>query len=187
MPTYFIHQHLLSANVRTVIKDETGHSVYLLVGRWGTKGDVLSIYQLDGTILASVKQVTSAMPSHFDLYNGYEKVGTLSRLFSVDRDFYLIKKLRWLAVGDIKNQDYRIYQLNQRLMTMKKETTYKGDFYQINVSDEEIAPLCICVAAILDYWARMKKKEWQVLGKKWTAPQMYYPFEKYRKKEDETS
>lgn len=162
MATYYIHQHLLSARVRTVVKDSDDRATFLLVGQWGTRGDVLSIYNLDGRLLASVKQVTFSMPSYFDLYDGHQKVGTLGRLFSIQRDFYFVRKLNWLVMGDIKNQDYRIYRLNERVMTMKKETTYKGDFYKIVVEKDELAPLAICVASVLDYWARKKQKQWQL-------------------------
>lgn len=166
MAVYYIEQHLLLARVRTVIKDCDGKPVFLLVGSWGTRGDSISIYQLDGEVLASAKQTAFSYKSRFDLYDRYEKVGSLSRLFSVSRDFYFIKKLHWLATGDIKNQTYKLYHFNDKVMEMTKETSYRGDFYRIDVSKEANAPLCICIASVLDYWARRESKADELITKK---------------------
>ena len=105
MTVYYIQQNLLSAKVRTVIKDDKGQAVFLLVGSWGTRGDSISIYNLEGTILASAKQTTFSMKSQFDIYSFHDKVGSLSRLFYIKRDFYYKKKNRWVAGGDIIHKE----------------------------------------------------------------------------------
>lgn len=158
MVTYYIQQHLLSAKVRTIIKDDNGKPIFLLVGSWGTRGDSISIYTLEGELLASAKQTTLSFRSRFELYEKHEKVGNLSCLFSINRDVYFVKKRYWLVWADIKNQHYRIYYLNQKIMEMSKETNYKGDYFKIQINDEENAPLCFCIAAVLDYWARRNNK-----------------------------
>ena len=165
MAVYYIEQSLLSAKVRTVIKDEKGKPVFLLVGSWGTRGDSISIYRIDGEVLASDKQTAFSRKSRFDLFDRHEKVGSLSRMFSMNRDFYFIKKLHWLAMGDIKNQEYKIYYLNDKIMQMNKEVNVKGDFFRIEVFKEENAPLCICIAAVLDYWARKNNRVEEIFTK----------------------
>ncbi|MGY3749931.1 LURP-one-related/scramblase family protein [Vagococcus acidifermentans] len=159
MPKYYINQHLLSANARTIIKDDMGKAAFLLVGRWGTRGDVLSVYDMQGSILASIRQTSFALESRFDLFKEYEKVGSLSRILSINRDYYYIKGLKWAAVGDIKHRRYRIHQFNDVIMTMQPALTCYGDFFECDIRSEEEAPLCICIAAILDYWVKRPKKE----------------------------
>jgi hypothetical protein len=46
-------------------------------------------------------------------------------------------------------------------MTMDKATLLTGDYYVLDVTDPADAPVCICVAAIMDYWLynRNRKKE----------------------------
>ena len=56
MSEFFIQDRQLSSITRTIVKDEKGKSLFLMVGRWGTKGDALSLYRLDGTLVASIKQ-----------------------------------------------------------------------------------------------------------------------------------
>ncbi|MGO3732613.1 MAG: LURP-one-related/scramblase family protein [Vagococcus sp.] len=172
MSKYYIHQPLLSAKVRTVVKDEKGQPVYLLVGRWGTRGDVISVYHLNGTVLASVKQTAFSVQTRFDLYEEHHKVGTLSRIFSIERDFYFIKKLNWLAIGDINNQTYRIYRFSKKVMEMQKVITISGDYCELSVTDSKDAPLCLCVASILDYWARKGKKEHDFFSEKVVNPEL---------------
>jgi len=37
MSEFFIQDRQLSRVTRTIVKDETGKSLFLMVGRWGTK------------------------------------------------------------------------------------------------------------------------------------------------------
>ncbi|MGX4685342.1 LURP-one-related/scramblase family protein [Vagococcus sp. JNUCC 83] len=161
METYYIKEHILTANVRTVIKNSQDRSVYILVGRWGVKGDVLSIYNMNGETLATVKQTTYAFPSHFDLYSKGEKIGSLGRLFSLNRDVYLVKQLNWLVLANVNKQSYRLYSLRERMMLMNKHTSYKGDYYKLSITNDELAPVCICIGAVMDYWAKNNEKNWQ--------------------------
>lgn len=171
MSEFYIRQNLLASNARTVVKDRDGKSLFLLVGRWGTRGDVLSLYQMNGEIVASIKQATFAftLGSRFDLYQEFKKVGSLQRLLSVNRDFYYVHQLGWVVIGDIKNHQYAIYHLNQKIMTMTKVPFSSGDFYSLDVIDDTNAPLCICIAAVLDYWLLNRNKNEKLVNKRLTT------------------
>ena len=39
-----------------------------------------------------------------------------------------------------------------------KATLFSGDYYVLDVSNDEDAPVCICIAAVLDYWLYRKDK-----------------------------
>lgn len=155
---FFIQEKQLSNVTRTIVKDEAGHSLFLLVGRWGTHGDVLTLYAMNGTLVAKVKQTSFAFGSRFDLYKGFTKIGVLRKLLTISSDFYYIQHLHWTVIGNIKNHRYAIYQVNKRIMTMDKTTLFSGDYFCLEIPNEENAPLCICIAAVLDYWLYNKKK-----------------------------
>lgn len=157
MSDFYIYQHLLSSNCRTIVKNEQGKPLYLLVGRWGARGDVLSLYAMNGDIVARIKQTSFGFHSRFELYKGYEKVGTLQHLFSLNRDFYYIRHLRWAAIGDIQNHHYSIYELNHKIMDMTEACLLTGNYYVLKVMNDQNAPLCICIAAVLDYWLLNRK------------------------------
>jgi len=182
METYYIKEHVLSANVRTVVKNTEDRPTFILVGRWGVKGDVLSIYSMNGDVLATVKQTTYAFPSHFDLYHKQEKIGSLGRLFSFNRDIYLVKQLNWLVLANVNKQSYRIYSLKERLMLMTKQTTYQGDYYKLSIKNEELAPICICIGAVMDYWAKNNEKNWQSVNAFLSPKASYQSIECIRKK-----
>ncbi len=166
MSKFYVQQKLLSSNSRTIIKDEKGTPIFLLVGRWGTRGDALSLYQMNGEIVASIKQVSFVAGSRFDLYKGFEKVGTLQKILSFNRDFYYIHHLNWVVLGNISEHHYSIYQLGRKVMEMEETILSSGDFYALSVEADEDAPLCICIAAVLNYWLRNKKGVSEKLGLK---------------------
>lgn len=152
MTEYFIQEQQLSNVTRTLVKNEDGKSLYLLVGRWGSRGDALSLYTMSGELVASIKQVSFIFGAHFDLYSHFEKVGTLKKVLHLSSDFYYIKQLNWSVIGDIYNHHYQITQNNREIMTMNKALLFTGNYFCLDVQDEQNAPLCICIAAVLDYW-----------------------------------
>lgn len=159
MSEFFIQENQLSSVTRTIVKDEKGKSLFLLVGRWGTKGDALSLYALNGTLVASIKQVSFTFGTRFEIYKHFEKVGTLQKIFNWPGDFYYIQQLHWAVYGDIYNHHYTIHQFSKKIMEMDKASIFTGDYYVLDVMDDEDAPICICIAAIMDYWLYNRRKK----------------------------
>ena len=139
MSEFFIQEQQLGKVTRTIVKDQAGRSLFLLVGRWGTRGDALSLYAMNGEILASIKQVSWTFGTRFELY--------------------YVQGLHWAVVGDIKAHQYSIYQVHKKIMSMDKTMLCTGDYFVLTVANDEDAPLCICIAAVLDYWLYNKKKQ----------------------------
>lgn len=166
MSEYFIQDKQLSSVTRTIVKDEAGKSLYLMVGRWGTKGDALSLYAMDGQLVASIKQVSFSFGTRFELYRNFEKIGTLQKIFNWPGDFYYIQQLHWTVQGNIYNHQYSIRHFNEVIMTMDKATLMTGDYYVLDVPKDEDAPICICIAAVMDYWlynrSRRERKQYEL-------------------------
>lgn len=158
---FYIQDKQLSNITRTVVTDARGHSQFLLVGRWGTKGDALSLYRMNGSLIASIKQISLTFGNRFEIYENYVKVGTLQKIFNWPGDFYYIKQLNWSVHGDIYHHYYKIHHFNKEIMQMKKAAFLTGDYYMLEIPDPANAPVCICVAAIMDYWLynRNRKKK----------------------------
>lgn len=152
MPKLYIHDKQLSNITRTVVTDESGRSLFLLVGRWGRQGDALSLYRMNGTLVASIKQTSFAFGSRFEIYENYKKVGTLQKIFNWPGDFYYIKQLNWSVHGDIYNHYYKIHHFNKEIMRMRKVIFVAGDYYLLEIPQAANVPTCICIAAIMDYW-----------------------------------
>lgn len=161
MSEFFIQENQLSSITRTIVKDENGKNLFLLVGRWGTRGDALSLYAMNGELVASIKQIGFTFGTRFEIYLDFKKVGTMQKIFNWPGDFYYIRQLHWTAQGNIYNHQYSIHHFNKAIMTMDKATLFSGDYYVIDVVNDENAPVCICIAAVLDYWLYSKKKQKQ--------------------------
>lgn len=159
MSEFFIQDKQLSSVTRTIVKNEDGKSLFLLVGRWGTKGDALSLYAMDGRLVANIKQISFTFGTRFEIYEDFKKVGTLQKIFNWPGDFYYIQQLHWTVIGDIYNHRYSIHHFNQTVMTMDKASLLTGDYYVLDVTDDRDAPLCICIAAVMDYWLYNRKKD----------------------------
>ncbi|MGO2083520.1 LURP-one-related/scramblase family protein [Vagococcus sp.] len=170
MVTYYIQKHLLQANVRVTIKNLKGKPEYLLVGRWGVRGDSLSIYDLEGRALASVKPKNFAFRSQFELFENHQKVGEMGRVFPIPKDIYFIKGVKWLVLGDSLAASYHVYQLAKKVMTV----TTIGNVYKIEIEEEEKVPLCLCLAAVLDYWSNSHGLRRNWLERKNYAPNLTY-------------
>lgn len=99
MSEFFIQDRQLSSITRTIVKDEKGKSLFLMVGRWGTKGDALSLYRLDGTLVASIKQISFTFGTRFEIYKDFEKVGTLQKIFNWPGDFIISNSSIGLSMG----------------------------------------------------------------------------------------
>lgn len=164
MSEFYVSQPALSQNTRTLIKNSQGTPLFLMIGRFGTRGDVLSLYKMNGDLAASIKQTTFAPSASFDLYLGFEKVGSMRRIFNFPSDFYYIRQLNWAAVGNIPEHHYAIFHLHQKVMTMQEVLFSNGTYCELSIQDDQDAPLCICVAAVLNYWVLNRKKNFLKLG-----------------------
>lgn len=154
MTTYYIEDHLLSARVRVFVKGENMRPVLLLVGSWGVRGDSLSIYDLEDNRLAKVVQTSFSPNPKFDLYIKETKVGTLRRIISLRKDYYWISQINWLAKGNNRFKRYQINHFGKEILQAGIVRNEGKTYFKIDVSEKEDGPLCLCVLAVLDYWAK---------------------------------
>lgn len=145
-------QQLQKNTYRTLIKTLDNDPVFLLVGRIGIRGSGFTLYNMDGSVAAQAKQTSFALASHFDLYDKFNKVGSMQRLFPVNKDVYYIHKLGWVVYGDFSNQLYKIRRFQTSIMEMQCAITSFGEVALLDIKDESNAPLCICITAIMNYW-----------------------------------
>ena len=114
-----------------------------MVGRWGTKGDALSLYRLDGTLVASIKQISFTFGTRFEIYKDFEKVGTLQKIFNWPGDFYYIQQTPLGCPWGYLQSSVCDPSFNKKIMEMDKATLLTGDYYVIDVVNDEDAAVCI--------------------------------------------
>lgn len=157
MVRLFMKQEFVSMQDRIIVKSEKGKDVYLIVGKWGRRGDVLNLYNMSGELLVESKQTLLSVFPTFDLYVKGKKIGTMVKRKGVRRPYYRIKKMNWLVTGNFLAQRYTIREKTDVIMKFEKSSSFTGDFYSLNIKDEKNAALCCLLAVIIDHYSIDKK------------------------------
>lgn len=155
----YLRDHATDFHGTTVIRDEHGKSCYLLVGKWGMRYDVLSLYAIDGHLLAEVKQLSLGLLPKFALYLNRQKVGTVGKSLGFIRQVIYIRGLNWIIVGSPLAGRYRVFQGNHLVFSIHPVALTDGYYHELRVDYEADEPLAILVASVLDHWARRGQRE----------------------------
>lgn len=154
MRKLYLRDHATDLHGTTVIRDEHGHSCYLLVGKWGMHYDVLSLYAINGRLLAEVKQLSLGLLPKFALYADRKRVGIVGKSLGFVRQVIYIRGLNWIVIGSPLEARYRVFK-GSRLVFSIKPVQFTGNYYHLlQVTHKEDEPLAILVASVLDHWAR---------------------------------
>ncbi|MCP0886330.1 hypothetical protein LB941_03135 [Ligilactobacillus sp. WILCCON 0076] len=144
----------LSSRGSTTIKDEQGKVVYLLTGRWGMHPAAMSVYDIDGVLLAEIKQRSLGLLPKFELFEQHKLVGSLRRYYGVGHEMLFIQKLNWFILGNSLTFNYKIYHGRTCILSLHEVELSSGKFLELQITHQDDEPLCICVVAILDFWAK---------------------------------
>lgn len=164
MVRLFIKEEYMSMQDRMIVKTESGQDIYLIVGKWGRKGDALSLYTMDGERLVEARQRKLSLFPKFDLFVDGQKRATIKKhpgLRGIKQPYFTISKLHWLITGDFLEQKYSIRRYTQLIMKLEKNYSFIGDFYSLNIYKEEVAPICCVLAVIVDHLSPNKDTLWQ--------------------------
>lgn len=142
----------------TVVFDEHHQPSYIVSGRYGLTGEGFTVYTISGDALAEIKQISLGVLPRFDLFLHQKKVGRINRLFGFWHEFILVSDLNWLITGDLLNYHYKITHRTETIMELDQSSIALGEIYTLSITNEQDAPLCICLAMILDHWAKNRKK-----------------------------
>ena len=154
MRTLFARKFQMSRQSATTVCDENFKAVYLVVGKWGRHGDVLCVYAISGELLAEIRQVGFGIFPRFNLYTGHQFIGKLRRYHLGKKDLLFIKELNWFIVGDLYSFNYRIFKGRIEVMKLKEVLLANGHFLELKVANQADEPLCLCIVAILNYFAQ---------------------------------
>lgn len=150
----YIHQHANDLRGASVIKDEYGKSRYLLVGKWGIRQDVLSLYSMDGSLLAEVKQLSFGLLPKFSIYQDHQQVATVGKSLGFVREVIYIRGLNWIIVGNIISDSYKIFHGASLIFSLQPVKFSSGYYHELSVTEPEDEPVAILIASVLDHWAR---------------------------------
>lgn len=154
MRSLYLRDHSTDLHGTTIIRDAQGKSCYLLVGKWGMHHDVLSLYAINGELLAEVKQLSLGLLPKFALYQHRKRVGTVGKSFGFVRQIVYIRGLNWIIVGSPLGSRYRVFGAGKLVFALNP-VQFSGSYcHELRVTKQDDEPLAILVASVLDHWAR---------------------------------
>lgn len=158
MRKLYLRDHASSARSVTVVHDTHGQQCYLLTGRWGLRADVLSLYTIDGQLLAEIKQASLGLVPRFNLFQNRQLVGSVGLSLGFSRELVYIRGLNWIVVGRGLRNSYKIFQ-GRRLVCSIKPVEKTGMMVSELAIDRQIdEPLSLLVAAVLNHFAHRSDK-----------------------------
>lgn len=154
MRKLYLNQAALSAKATTVIRDEDNASRYLLVGKWGLRADVLSVYTISGALEAEVKQETLGLLPKFRLLYHRQMVGRVSKTLGVIREVLFVRGLNWVIMGNINSGHFTITHGRESIASIDRVSQSGGGTIALTVDQPDHEALVICLASILDRWGK---------------------------------
>lgn len=164
MVRLYIKQEFMSKQDRLIVSDPKGQEVYLIVGKWGRLADKLSVFAIDGSRLLDVRQVTLSVFPKFQFYVDAEKIGSLKKrpgIRGIKNPFFTLTGLNWVITGDYEKKRFTIRHLGKKIGTIDKNISYLGEFYTVNLVNEEDEPVACAVTVLLDHYAENKELVWK--------------------------
>ncbi|WP_035051519.1 LURP-one-related/scramblase family protein [Carnobacterium pleistocenium] len=150
MVLLYMKQDYVSKHEKILVKNELGKDLYLISGKWGRVGDTLSLYSIDGTMLVKVKQTVLSLLPKFDIYIQGKRAGSITKHRNLKNVYFKVAPLDWMVTGDFYNHAYTVRCKGQLIMEMNKSYTSFGDYYTLLIPEAQHAPICICLALIVD-------------------------------------
>lgn len=132
------------------IYDENENVVFTVEGKMSW-GHCLHILNARGEHIATVKQKVLTFLPRFELYEGEEYVGCITKEFSFFKPSFSVDCNGWLVDGDFWEWDYNILDSDSSVVaTVSKELFRMTDTYVIDVLNEEEALHALMVVLAID-------------------------------------
>lgn len=154
MRQLYIRDRSTDLNSATVIHDESGHSCYLLAGKWGIRYDALSLYTMSGELLAEAKQLTLGLTPKFALYLNQRQVGTIGKSLGLFHELIYIRGLNWIVVGSLVSGRFKVFCGSRLIFAIEPVPNTGGFCSRLSVTNQADEPLSILTATIINRWAR---------------------------------
>lgn len=143
------------------VQNYQGQIQYLIIGQFGKINDRLTMYHRDTRKLLMAQQVTFSLSPTFMIYQGDQYLCKFKRhlsILGIYQPSYYIKELNWRITGNFEERTYQVRKNAQITMNVEKYYATHGDFYQLEITNPDQAPLCCLIASLIDYYAVSKKR-----------------------------
>ena len=164
MVRLFIKEEHLALQNRMIVKDDAGNDVFLIVGKWGRLGDMMTVYSMSGERLVEAKQTLLSVFPKFSLHKNGQYIGSIKKqggLRGLRKPYVIVTKFNWLITGDYEKRRFTVRHIAKKIMTIEKTISYSGDFYILNIENEDHAAIACVLAVLLDHYVHKKNARWK--------------------------
>lgn len=147
---------------RMTVRDNRGQFLYFIEGRWGRKDDIMSLYDVDGEHLLTLKQQKLSPIPTFEIFEASEKTGVMRKhpgLFGLRDSYFTIHPHDWVITGDFEELYFTAYHDNELIMACDKDLQNGRNVYELTIKNEEDAPLCALISTLFDHYSRKRDEE----------------------------
>ncbi|MGI6607905.1 MAG: LURP-one-related/scramblase family protein [Erysipelotrichaceae bacterium] len=149
----YVQQKVFRLADEFTVYDENKQPLYYVYGKlfsWSKQSRICDAYNQD---VGMIKQKIFSFLPRFQLYIDDVVVAEVKKRFSLFHPSYNIEGLNWQCDGDFWAHNYSITHNDEIIATIKKEWLSWGDFYTIDVADEddslEVLLVCLTIDACL--------------------------------------
>lgn len=155
MRALYINIETLIANSTLTVRNNDHQVIYLVTGHWGNSYGRFVVNSVYGDELARINQLKFGMLPKFELIQAHQRICTFIRPLNITNEIFYLPKLNWIVRGNLKHMTYKIATVNHQIMRTQvlKEVPQR---LAINIDQVEHEPLCLCILAILNYWAQTR-------------------------------
>ena len=104
--------------------------------------------------IAEIKQRSLGFWPKFELFSDRKLVGSLRRYYGLGTEMLFVKKLNWLILGNSLTFNYKIYHGRRCVLSLHEVELASGNYLELTIADINDEALCLCIVAILDFWAK---------------------------------
>lgn len=159
----FIKENI-NNNQRMTVRDNRGQILYFIIGRWGRKNDIMSLYDIEGQHLISLKQQKLSPIPVFEIFENSEKTGVMRKhpgLFGIRDSYFTVHPHDWVITGDFEELYFTAYHENDLIMECDKNLKNGSSVYVLQIENEEDAPLCAVISTLFDHYSRKRDEDWE--------------------------
>lgn len=145
----YIKQKVFTLTEDFSVTDENNEPVFRVTGSFMRIPKKYEIYDMNGSLVCEIEKHLFRLFSHFDIRSDSVQL-TVKKDFTFFKTAISIVGSDWRLIGDIFNLDFALVSGNYPIMSFRKAFLSWGDFYELDISDEKDAILCLAIVIVID-------------------------------------
>lgn len=153
----YTRRDMFEVGTQLTFRDSDKKIIYFLSGHLGGHQGRIDLFDIQGKLLAEARQKSLGFFPKFIFLEDGHYAGSLRRYYGINHDMLFVKKLNWFIFGNLFTFNYKVFKGRDCIMKIHEVTLPDGGNYlEFEISHKEYEPLCLCIASILDYWAKVR-------------------------------